>query len=323
MKGDIMSVTTQEDKQNDAKAGIRLGDILKFDDLRKHYPNKEIKLLFNKNWSWQDEDGSVHWFDHVQEYRDSKGQEDTAFYQHIFSLGDRRRKLQDYNIAFQFIEIGWHSWLLVDARVIIKADGCTHKYGWPYAQAERLYEYAPYLGRIIVDWTNKGQSWYYVDTDIVDNIPVDTVLKRAYLESIEAFTGFDNVCRTYKELKRIIDDSEWWTALSSVYGVYAITDRATGKQYVGSAYGDTGVAGRWSVYLHSGYDKDEKETGEYPNKKLKNLVNEKGLSYIQENFQYALLEIFPKTEIGKKKALERESYWKVVLQTREFGYNDN
>ena len=53
------------------------------------------------------------------------------------------------------------------------------------------------------------------------------------------------------------------------------------------------------------------------------MVKEKGIEYIQDNFQYSILEIFPKTDMGRDKALERESYWKNVFQTRMFGYNDN
>ena len=95
------------------------------------------------------------------------------------------------------------------------------------------------------------------------------------------------------------------------------------KLYVGSAYGEQGIYGRWSVYLSDGYDKNELEASKYPNVKLKKLVNKHGMEYIQKHFQYTLLEIFPKTEIGKQKAIEREQYWKHVMKSREFGYNKN
>ncbi|MBF1034889.1 MAG: GIY-YIG nuclease family protein [Candidatus Nanosynbacter sp.] len=72
---------------------------------------------------------------------------------------------------------------------------------------------------------------------------------------------------------------DWCRALRSRKGVYLITDKNTGKQYVGSAYGEDGILGRWSVYLKSGYAKNEKENNKYPNKKLKELVKEKGLKY--------------------------------------------
>jgi hypothetical protein len=303
---------------------IQLGELLRFKSLRERFTDKRIKLRFNKNWYWKDDTGEG-WFDYVQEYRDSRGECETAFYMSLYSsYSEKRKRLQTNDIVFQFIEIGWRSWLLVDVRVIIDADGCKHKNNWTYAQAETVSEYEPYFGRVLVEWVNKGQVWYYTNPDIVDTIPVDSVLAKTFLERTETFGGYEEVCKTYTELKRIINHPEWWAALSNIYGVYVITDRATGKQYVGSAYGENGVAGRWSVYLHSGYDKDEKETGEYPNLKLTALVKEKGLKYVQKNFQYALLEFYPKNEAGRKKALSRETYWKEVLQTRgEFGYNSN
>lgn len=66
---------------------------------------------------------------------------------------------------------------------------------------------------------------------------------------------------SYYDLKRKIDNSDdWCRALRSHKGVYLITDKNTGKQYVGSAYGEDGIFGRWVVYLTSGYDKNfEKE----------------------------------------------------------------
>ena len=99
-----------------------------------------------------------------------------------------------------------------------------------------------------------------------------------------------------------------------------MTDTKTGKLYIGSATGADGIYGRWQTYLKRGYDDSDKD---YPNKKLKELVKKEGIKYIQDNFQYSILEIFPKTDIGCNKALERESYWKNVFKTRMFGYNDN
>ena len=56
---------------------------------------------------------------------------------------------------------------------------------------------------------------------------------------------------------------------------------------------------------------------------MKEIVDKKGIDYIKKHFQYSILEIFSKSELGKQKALNREKYWKKVLQSREFGYNAN
>ena len=75
--------------------------------------------------------------------------------------------------------------------------------------------------------------------------------------------------------------------------------------------------------MNDGYDKLELEDNKYPNKRLKEIVDKKGIDYIKKHFQYSILEIFSKSELGKQKALNREKYWKKVLQSREFGYNAN
>lgn len=68
--------------------------------------------------------------------------------------------------------------------------------------------------------------------------------------------------------------------------------------------------------------KNEKGNNKYPNKKLKELVEEKGLKCIQENIQYSILEIFTDDVLGEY-IIARESFWKEGLLTRMFEYNMN
>ena len=69
------------------------------------------------------------------------------------------------------------------------------------------------------------------------------------------------------------------------------------------------ILGRWKSYIKSG------NGGNIELKKL-------SLDYIRNNFKYSILDIF-KSTIDDQTILDRESWWKVVLQTREFGYNKN
>ncbi|MEZ9473025.1 GIY-YIG nuclease family protein, partial [Vibrio lentus] len=62
-------------------------------------------------------------------------------------------------------------------------------------------------------------------------------------------------------------------------------------------------------------------TGHGGNNQLYTLLNEKGMTYA-DNFQYSILEIAD-THKTKDEILARESYWKNVLASRQFGYNDN
>jgi hypothetical protein len=45
---------------------------------------------------------------------------------------------------------------------------------------------------------------------------------------------------------------DWQTALSSVVGIYLITDTLDGCQYVGKADGAESIRQRWSVYAVNG-----------------------------------------------------------------------
>lgn len=85
------------------------------------------------------------------------------------------------------------------------------------------------------------------------------------------------------------------------------------EKYIGSAYGDKGVAQRWNVYgdTRDGY-----------NKKLMNLRKEKGEKYIEDNFTFTILEVFSKN-VSDKDIIDRENYWKDVFYSRQFGYNSN
>lgn len=292
---------------------ILLKDILKFDQLREMYPNRTIKLRYNENWTFEDKK-----IDFKELYREDK--KGDFFRRNLLTMGgETHRRIRDNEITFQFIEIAPYKWLLVGVHKII-SEGFVE-----VAEAEDLEEYNQYLGRVVVEKPNLGRTFYTNNPQIVDKVEVIEIMKKHYLETEEEFNGYENVCKTYKELKQIIDMENWKTALSNVYGVYAITDRKIGKLYIGSAYGENGIYGRWKTYLKEGFDKNELQNGDvnYPNKQLKELVKTEGLKYIQENFQYSILEIFPKNESIREKVLQRESYWKDVFRSREYGYNDN
>lgn len=276
------------------------------------------KLRFNT--SWTDSDTKI-----FRDFKSMYMDNDESFIPWILSIGSgKKKRLSEIDTVFQFIEIEPHKWLFVGAYEIIDLNlsavdkVLNKKFG--YANANRLTEFDKLADRLVVEHTNKPQQFFYTSADIIDNVRVYTILPRPYRDSAEEFPGYENVCKDYKTLSHCIKDSAWQDALRNVYGVYVLTDAKTGKLYIGSATGKDGIYDRWKTYLKKGYDDSDKE---YPNKKLKELVKEKGIEYIQDNFQYSILEIFPKTDMGRDKALERESYWKNVFQTRMFGYNDN
>ena len=306
---------------------VLLKDIFLFDELLRMYNSKEkfkknhkkIKLRFNTNWT--DKTGKYIFVDmYVNKNPD--------FEPYILSVGSQMKARNDSrDIQFQFIEVEPHIWLFVGAYEIIDPSNQTHTniFGVPfnYANAVRLTKYDKFVDRLLVEWSNKPQSFFYTDSEITNSIEIHEICAKPYFELDSEFPGYEKISKSYEELKVHWHNKSWRDQLSSVYGVYLITDVKEGKLYVGSAYGIDGVYGRWTHYLKDGYDKDELEDSKYPNVKLKNLVNAKGIGYIQKYFQYTLLEIFSKNELGKKQALEREKYWKEVFKSKDHGYNAN
>ena len=136
-------------------------------------------------------------------------------------------------------------------------------------------------------------------------------------QPIEDFPGFNNVLLTHKQLQYIYNRQapEWERQLSSVKGVYCITDTSNGKLYIGSAYGDDKqLWQRWSKYANP-----KNLTGE--NKEFIK-INKKDPKHIPTYFTYAILEIFdPRTP--DEEVIRRESFWKQVFKSRQFGMNDN
>lgn len=170
------------------------------------------------------------------------------------------------------------------------------------------------IGRLKVKLEIKrGRSFllenYYDQMEIVE------VLREPYVA--ECFPGYENICMDFKKLKIIFehDRLDWKSALSNTKGIYVISDKSTGKKYVGKADGESGIWSRWSAYLFGGSG---------GNIELVKLIEQKGMEYVQQNFQLTLIEAFswktPDSLINK-----RESFWKKALLTSrdQFGYNAN
>ncbi|MBK5201854.1 MAG: hypothetical protein JJE21_10065 [Spirochaetaceae bacterium] len=64
------------------------------------------------------------------------------------------------------------------------------------------------------------------------------------------------------------------------------------------------------------------KNGHGGNEELKELVEEKGRTYIQDYFQYSILENY-NARVDDKVILKRESWWKETLVSKKFGYNRN
>ena len=284
------------------------------------YKNEKLKLVFHKDWTFDPEDKDVS-DEERKHFGNIKRKLKLA---DMYRFGEKSRidymmtlhgntRLYAGEVALSFIPYvyGKNMWLLTAAfRVTKKNDRTVLK--------EDIDELEPYIGRMVVLYSGKGANVTLADVSKVKKLEVAAVLD---VPLYNAFPGYDKVRLSYKQLEGVIDTPEWQEKLSAKKGVYVITDKKTGKLYVGSAYGDTGIFGRWKTYIDSD-GRIINDDVDYPNQGFKEIVTTFGKEYIKKYFQYSILETF---EIGtlEKDITKRESWWKEALDTREHGYNRN
>ncbi len=145
------------------------------------------------------------------------------------------------------------------------------------------------------------------------NLEVLEVLREPY--GGRAFPGMEEVDLSFEELELLVrnERSDWKAALENTKGVYLISDTLTGKRYVGSAYGDGGVWGRWRDYVYSGHG---------GNVELRNLAPDGTLDYFRQAFRFSLLEDRP-ARTHDDVIIAREGHWKSILMSRTHGLNRN
>jgi hypothetical protein len=195
-------------------------------------------------------------------------------------------------------------WLLFHIGRVTADLGVANGVGYEY---EALPEFQKYFGRIVVRFKNKSQNMIRRAQSVLHDCEVAQILPDVFDNDI--FPGYENVDVAWQELGRILAKDVWRTALRNQKGVYLITDSFNGKMYVGSAYGDEMILGRWNAYAKNGHG------GNTALRKLK-------FDYIKEHFRYSILDIF-KATTNDALIIDRESWWKRILQTRRFGYNAN
>lgn len=197
---------------------------------------------------------------------------------------------------------------------------CAIKLDWMAPEIEKgnnfyynltpLSEFNDLKERLVIDWGKSALSWHQWlhknDKEVFEILPSG---------SINEFPGYLNFILSFKELEKLIQNPianrTWHDMLSAVFGIYLILDKKTGKQYIGSAPGVSGILGRWETYV---------QTGHGNNVQLISLIN-KNPDY-KYNFSFSLLQTLPKT-VTPLEVLEIESLYKEKLGTRKFKYNSN
>lgn len=202
-------------------------------------------------------------------------------------------------------------WLFAGCfRVLGCADGGE---GVPFRyQTEAIALSDDLTGRLVIRFARPGRQSYLCLERWADDLRVHEL--KAERVVVGGFPGFKRVRLSQAELNLVVTHGvdTWRSALSSVGGIYLITDLATGKLYVGSACGEGGIWARWTAY---------QQTGHGGNKELRELLAIQGREYAA-NFQFAVLETAD-THADQEAILARESHWKQVLVSRVHGLNAN
>lgn len=235
-----------------------------------------------------------------------------AFFEGKFKEWQEHQTRRNFpcDMAIGLIELRRNKWLFAGVYKILgyqKKGGKHIEYS-----TELLSGQDELLGRIVVHHERKGRAAYLKGHPNMEGFYISEILPQKL--SVEEFPGYNSVSISFRKLQIIINQNiqSWYGALSNIKGVYLITDNKTGKLYVGSATGDSGIWQRWADYVKSGHG---------GNKDLKVLLKSEGINY-REHFQYAILEIAD-SHSSDEYIIQRETYWKDVLRTREFGYNSN
>lgn len=228
-----------------------------------------------------------------------------------FHNSAKKRWFKEGEIVIGLAQIKNDEWVLIDISRITKSyhkfwDGKTLSNVNTFYEHEKIKELEKYFGRLIVQF-HKKNAFVTLKGNSIDKFIVKKILPDSLDNDV--FPGYDKVNISWKELKRAIQKDTWKTVLQNQKGVYLITDISNGKKYVGSAYGENMILGRWKTYV---------KTGHGGNKGLKALSFE----HIKKNFKYSILDIY-KSTTNDQVIIDRESWWKEVLQSRKFGYNEN
>ncbi|MCK2024356.1 GIY-YIG nuclease family protein [Microbacterium sp. kSW2-24] len=186
-------------------------------------------------------------------------------------------------------------WRVVENRGEISNDGELREFDLVYS--DHLQDL---LGRLVIGW-RAGRVWRVRGT---------TAATYPVLEIADAqpprFPGFDKLIVSYEMLQAVVNErryAAWQTALSSIVGIYLITDTLDGRHYVGKADGAENILQRWRTYATNGH-------GGNVALKLRD----------PSSFQYSLLRVFdPSTPLRDINAAE--SHFKRALDSITHGLN--
>jgi hypothetical protein len=238
-----------------------------------------------------------------------------AFFDGTFKTWQEHQTKRNFECEqiLSLIHLGGSQWLFAGVWSVLGVKAADWRNGkcYKYETAE-VADLDHLTGMAIVQFEKRFRASYLKGKAHASKLRVSEL--RARRMTIGDFPGYKSVRLSFRMLQTVVreEDPSWRSALSNVSGVYLIADVSDGRLYVGSAGGSKGVWSRWNSYA---------ETGHGGNTELRALLKAKGVKHAG-NFHFSLLEVLD-PDLGEKEILGRESFWKDVLMTREFGLNKN
>jgi hypothetical protein len=160
--------------------------------------------------------------------------------------------------------------------------------------------YCDWKGKLIVDWPPPERSWWRRAHR--NQMSINAILEDSALDA--AMKAWDELDFTWNELN--ILPKRWQAKLAEWRGIYYIFDASDAKGYVGAAYGQENILGRWRKYAASGHGGNKLLRKREP-----------------QNFRFTILQrVAPDMEVDEVQRLE--SSWKERLHSRQpYGLNEN
>lgn len=160
--------------------------------------------------------------------------------------------------------------------------------------------YASWKGKLVVRWPGLERSWWRRAHR--NEIPILAILEDSALDA--AMPQWNDIVLTWEELRLL--PTRWRSALAQWRGIYYILDGSDGKGYVGSAYGEDNLLGRWLDYAAHGHGGNRLLRRREP-----------------RNFRFSILQrVSP--DMDGSEVIRLESSWKARLHTYEpLGLNSN
>lgn len=169
-----------------------------------------------------------------------------------------------------------------------------------FYELDEIEDFKGLRKRLIVQWISTRGWVQKKDLDIYEILPPVEVIP---------FPGYQDVLLTWQELKQIIENprahKDWKAALEANAGIYRIVDMTTGEIYIGSAYGNEGLWGRWSNYAKNGHGNNKLLKTRNPN-----------------NFQWSIVRTVSRS-MSQHDVINVETMEKQKHGSRVHGLNDN